>query len=320
MTENACASQSHVSPTRAKVFWSMVSVYLATGLCFCTGIVRDWTASTLPGSGREFFDAMYVASLASAWGINAIQLGTSPPTRRLTFEMAALSVIIVLVASPTLTSYSTAGLVTTLIISILWLSGSVASRAQLASGFPFSARAREAVASLSIAAFIVVGIDGFASLACGVAIGTVWMLAVSWRSRAMFFFEGSDRKVRFATFKVVVASNAAVAVMTLWGIHVNHLDASLFGFSAQWAARLSNYLFQIISIGWMVLAANPQLAPRWAVHHGITLSVSLFVGAVACTAWSVEVSCLVMPIFAGIGQFTLIASTVKDRRYDAGNQ
>jgi hypothetical protein len=313
MAENTFASRSHGSRAREQVLWSTVSVYLATGVCFCAGIVRDWTASTLPGSGREFFEAVYVASFASTWGINAIQLGTSPPTRRLTFRMAGLSVIIVLVAWLALPALSTAAVVTTLAVSILWLAGAVASRAQLASGFPFSARAREAVASLSIAAFIVVGINGFASLACGVAIGTVWMLAVSWRSRARYFLEGQGGSVRSSTIKVVIASNASVAIMTLWGIYVNQLDALLLGVSAQWAARLASYLFQIISVGWVVLAVNPELAPRWMSRHGTTLSVSLFAAAAACTAWNVEASCLVMPIFAGIGQYTLIAASARDR-------
>lgn len=89
------------------------------------------------------------------------------------------------------------------------------------------------------------------------------------------------------------------------------------GLPAPWIARASTYAFQAISIGWMVLAVRSDLAPTRVVRHGMLIALGLFAAAFLCAAWSVAASCVVMPLFAGLGQYFLIASSAGRARRTA---
>lgn len=284
-------------------------IYAGAALSFAAGLLRDGAASTLPDSGRGFFEVVYLASLASIWGINAIQLGTSPPTRRQVLHIVVLSSAGLALGHALLSPGSPAEVATALAASAMWTVGAVASRAQLARGGAISARAREAVSSVAIAALVFGGCGSMVAIALGVALGTAWMLRVSWDARSRYFSDDASQGTIGTTVRSIVMSNIAVAMVTLWAIHVNRLDGTIMGLPAPWAARASTYVFQAISIGWMVIAVRPDLAPARVARHGVPIALGLFAAAFLCTSWSIAASCVVMPLFAGLGQYTLIAAS-----------
>jgi hypothetical protein len=292
--------------------WSALSatggIYAGAALSFIAGILRDGAALTLVDSGQRFFQMMYFASLSSIWGINFIQLGTSPPLRRHVERLILLSAIALATCWVMLPCGSPLELATVLSALVMWTIGSVASRAQLASGRALSSRAREAVSSVAIALLLLAGLGSMPSIAVGVAIGTIWMLKMSWGVRANYFGIEACPRGSAPIIRGVFISNAAIGLMTLWAIYVNQHQGTIFGFPAPLAARFSSYLFQAISIGWMVVAVRSGHLPNFVVRHGALIAAIFFGLGLMSTALSIATSCIAMPLLAGLGQYTLIAA------------
>ncbi len=281
------------------------AAYAAAVLSAVIGIVRDYSVLNYSDSSREFFDLFYIGGLCSILAINVVMLDSRPPTRRLAASAVSVSLGLVTLAWlcwPGSFHGSLGNLAALFIVVVMWIVGAIASRAQLAAGFAFTARFRDGVCSGAIVLLVFVESSAALALAAGAFVSTLWMLWLTRQRRDTYFAPRAVAHKWHVVLIKMILLNIGTASMLLWALHFNGSSENPWGYSAPAVVRVSMYIFQGLAIGWVVLAVRMPTLPPTIVRCSLALSLGLLTCGVLASLLSLSVGFVVMPVAVALAQ------------------
>ena len=264
----------------------VLAAYGAAGVSFLASLVRDYAVINHSDQSQHFFQLLYVASIAAGFGVNAIALGSSVLEKKALGILAFVGVIVILVMTPASNNSPwVLGLLTAVLV--LWLAGAQWSRGLIERGWVFSGRIREAIASVLLAALVLAGWGVEASFLMAVTAGSVfsWIMWNRVRKTGPGIGPRGSPVVNLNKLsQSIVLTNVATFSITYWALTQTSKGGEVLGFDVPTAVRFSMYLYQVLTIGSVVLVS---LSGRLARDGHLTLLVVL---AVICFAVSLLIS------------------------------
>lgn len=257
-----------------------MAAYGAAGISFLSSLVRDYAVINFSNQDKQFFQLLYIASMAAGFGVNAIALGSGALGKAALATLCALGMIVIVVMLP---MAETAPITIALLVSILllWIVGAQWSRTLMERGWVFFGRVREAVASMTLAALVVLGLGIELAFLSSVAAGTIFSWAM-WRltrvpSHGPRVLVSSAVQIVNLT-RSIVLTNVATFSITYWALVQTGIPGEVFGYAISTAVRFAMYFFQILTIGSVALVSVKGLKTRrnhigWLILVGGTCFV-----------------------------------------------
>jgi len=285
------------------------ATYIAAVISAIFGIVRDYVVLNVSDGSKEFYDLLYIGSLCSVFAINSILLDLKPPTVRFIACLSIVSLGLLIVGwfwRPNYFNWSPAYFIAICSVVIMWIFGAVASRAQMSAGFAFTARFRDALFSAAMALQLILGISTILAFVFGVLISTVWIFWITRPQWGKLFLHRPVKQKLPHLFRTIILLNVGTATMLLWALHFNDSKFFFFGYTSTAIIRISMYIFQALSIGFIVISTNmPTLHPilsQWSLVFS-----AAFFGCGVFASWiSSGVALLVMPFAVACAQYFVI--------------
>lgn len=257
-----------------------MAAYGAAGISFLSSLVRDYAVINFSNQDKLFFQLLYIASMAAGFGVNAIALGSGALGKAALATLCALGIIVIVVMLP---MAETAPVTIALLVSILllWIVGAQWSRTLMERGWVFCGRVREAVASMALAALVVLGLGIEPAFLSSVAAGTMF----SWAMWRLTSAPGHGPSVRVSSAvqivnltRSIVLTNVATFSITYWALVQSGMPGEVFGYAISTTVRFAMYFFQILTIGSVALVSVKGLKTRrnhirWLILVGGTCFV-----------------------------------------------
>ena len=283
-----------------------LAAYGAAGVSFLASLARDYVVINFSGQSQHFFQLLYVASIAAGFGVNAIALGSKVLERTALIILALLGIIVIVVMTP---ASSSSPLVFGLLsaVLLLWLAGAQWSRRLIERGWVFTGRVREAIASILLAALVLAGWGVELSFLLAVAAGSVfsWMMWHEVRKVGTDVARGGGSGVDMSKLiQSIVLTNIATFSITYWALAQTSKGGEVLGFDVSTAVRFSMYLYQVVTIGSVVLVS---LSGRLARDRHLTLLVMLAAICFAASAlMSLSVALFLAPVSAAVVHYCVV--------------
>ncbi len=286
----------------------LLAAYGAAGISFASSLLRDYAVVNFSHQEKEFFQSLYVVSMAAGFGVNAIALGGRALGWGALTILFVFGVIVIFVLSPPagVDSYKEAVLV---LILLMWLAGAQWSRRLMESGWVFAARIREAISSVVLAGLIIfLGLDADAAFLAAVAVGTIfsWGMWQATKSEAMCNPGTSDvfggiKKL----FLSVLLTNVATFSITYWAFVQTGKFGQLYGFDISTVIRFSMYFYQILTIGSVILVTRGfyRRLVKWRVSWLLASSILLFLVSLFIP---LQVAIFLVPLFAAMMHYGMV--------------
>lgn len=259
----------------------LFAAYGAAGVSFFSTLLRDYAVIHYTHQSKEFFQLLYVASIAAGFGVNAITGGSGLLGRRALATLSSIGFAIILVMLPASnrTPYT---VILLSFILLLWIASAHWSRSLLERGWVFSGRVREAIASVALAALVLAGVDVqpafLVAVACGA--GFAWLMwKASPHSTDSQPSDNTKKEMR-KLFLSVVLTNFATFSITYWALVQTGRHGEVFGYEISTAVRFAMYFYQVLTIGAVVLVSlRGQLMFSRLMELIILSAILLFVAA-----------------------------------------
>lgn len=283
----------------------LFAAYGAAGVSFFSTILRDYAVIQYTHQSKEFFQLLYVASIAAGFGVNAISLGSGLLGRTALAILSSVGIVIILVMLPASNRTPSTAILLSFIL-LLWIQGAHWSRSLLERGWVFSGRLREAIASLAMAALVLAGMGVqpafLAAVACGGAFS--WLM---WKASSHLTDSppsGNTSKEMRKLFYSVVLTNLATFSITYWALVQTGMHGEVFGYEISTAVRFAMYFYQVLTIGVFVLVAlRGQLMFRRGWDLTILSASFLFVFALF---FPLELQLFLIPLAAATIHYGLV--------------
>ncbi len=282
------------------------AAYGAAGVSFLASLVRDYVVINYSGQSQYFFQLLYVASIAAGFGVNAIALGSRVLGKAAIGMLALLGVIVIFVMTPASNrSPMVLGLLTAVLF--LWLAGAQWSRGLIERGWVFSGRIREAIASFLLAVLLLAGGGVEFSFLAAVAAGTLFSWIIWHKVRTVG--AGDNRHGRPVVnlnqlFQSIVLTNIATFSITYWALAQTGKSGEVLGFDVSTAVRFSMYLYQVLTIGSVVLVSMSNRLAR--DRHLVFLVVAAVICFAASASMSLPVALFVSPVSAAVIHYCVV--------------
>lgn len=237
----------------------VLAAYGAAGVSFLMSLLRDYVVINFSGQSQSFFQLLYVVSMAAGFGVNAIALGSGRLGRQALAILALLGVILIVALLP-VDIRSPFVLVMLMAILLMWIAGAHWSRGLVEGGWIFSGRIREAIASLVLAVLVFTGLGVEISFVLGVAAGCVFA-GVMWRyvrrphATATSEVADTSKTSLKRLLQNILLTNIATSAITYWALVQTGHTGEVFGIEVSTAVRFSMYVYQVLTIGSIVLVS-----------------------------------------------------------------
>ena len=284
----------------------LLAAYGAAAISFLASLLRDYSVINFSNQDKQFFQLLYVASMAAGFGVNAIALGRGVLGRGALAVLALLGIVVILsmLPEPSADFKAVALLVS---ILLLWIAGAQWSRALMEHGRVFSGRVREAISSVVLAGLVVAGLGVQVSFLVAVAAGTVFSWTM-WRlvrvAPASPVRPGNSLVDVRNLIQNVFLTNIATFSITYWALVQTGKMGDVFGFEISTAVRFAMYIYQILTIGSVVLV-SPKYKLKAPKRLGMLIAVAAgaFVGALFIP---LQAALLLIPLSAGATHYGVV--------------
>jgi hypothetical protein len=234
----------------------LFAAYGAAGISFLASLLRDYVVINFTNQGKEFFQLLYVVSMAAGFGVNVIAGGGARLGRTGLAILSLLGVVVILVMLP-LSSRTPNTVILLGCILLLWIAGAQLSRVLVERGWVFSGRVREAIASVVLTALVLAGIGVEPSFLVSAFCGTAFSLLM-WKSSP----HSADSKPHGDAlyeiknlFASIILTNFTTFSITYWALLQTARQGDVFGYETHTVVRFSMYLYQVLTIGAIVLVS-----------------------------------------------------------------
>jgi hypothetical protein len=283
----------------------ILAAYSAAGLSFVASLFRDYVIINFTNQSKEFFEYLYVVSMAAGFGVNAIALGSGVLGRAALTIFYTIGVIIIFLILPE--GYKSTNLMLLLsLILLLWLVGAQSSRSLVELGWVFLGRVREAIASISLAIMIFTGFGMQSSFLAAVASGTIFSLAMLKKSSNCRLLTESNEMMKGLTKLLwsVILANIATFLITYWALVQTSKHGEIFGLDISTAVRFSMYFYQSMIIG-SVLLVSRHSKVKFRINLG-PLSVVMALLLIASLYLSINLSLVIIPILSAVAHYLAV--------------
>ncbi|MEP6969362.1 MAG: hypothetical protein ABJA49_02905 [Betaproteobacteria bacterium] len=277
--------------------------YGAAGVSFLMSLLRDYVVINFSAQSQSFFQLLYVVSMAAGFGVNAIALGSGRLGRQGLAMLALLGAILIGALLPVETR-SPFVFVVLMAILLMWIAGAHWSRGLIERGWIFCGRIREAVASFVLALLVLAGLGVEVSFLLGVAAGCIFA-GLMWRhvhtAHASATHEGAGKSKTSLKrlMQNILLTNVATSAITYWALVQTGQAGTVFGIEVSTAVRFSMYIYQVLTIGSIVLVSSTARLMR--DRHVVVL---------AFAAGGLFLVALILPLQAKLLLLPLCAATL----------
>lgn len=288
---------------------AVLALYVAAGLSFAAGMLRDWLLILQVPAHAAVFGMMYAAAIGSSFSVNALTLGHGMDGRtgslRYLLALGALVYLLIVVLWQPLGSTL---LWLGLPVPLFYIWGAQHARLLVDAGHVLLGRLRDGFASLLMAGLILASF-GEASFPTAVALATTAFVLVATRvlrdhpddTAASLQPKSSLR----SQAGILVYANMAPAMVNLWALGANDIDGPLWGVSAPVAVRVSMYAFQLLTLPSILMRRLP--AASWPANR---IRAVTWACAAATAAAMALPPALALPVVPMTGLATLYASVL----------
>jgi hypothetical protein len=298
------------------MFRFLLAAYGAAGISLACSLLRDYAVINFSNQEKDFFQSLYIVSMAAGFGVNAIALGGRALGRIALANLFVFGAFIIFVMSPPARDapYREAMLV---LILLMWIAGAQWSRRIMESGWVFAGRIREAISSVVLAGLVVfleLGVN--ASFLVAVALGTTFSWGMWWAIRFEATRTPSSGGVVVGIRELllnILLTNVATFSITYWAfVHTSKLG-QLYGFDISTVIRFSMYVYQILTIGSVILVTRGfhRRLVNWRVSWVLTSSISLFLASLFAP---LQIAILLVPFFAAVIHYGMVLFLQKNSR------
>lgn len=287
-------------------FRFVVAAYGAAGVSFLASLVRDYAVINHSSQGQQFFQLLYVVSMAASFGVNAIAQGSGSLRKG---SLAVLALIGVGVIFALLSERQATPITLALLVAVLlmWIAGAQWSRTLIERGWVFSGRIRDAITSLLLATLVFAGVSVNPAFAVAVAAGTTftWIMWQQVRAQLSSPPPGNAQIGGIRDLaRSIVLTNAATIMINYWALVQTGQSGEAFGFEMSTVVRFAMYIYQILVVGSIVLISRQSKPlPRAYLHPTIFASLACFV-----FAWflPIGIAFVLMPVALTILHYALV--------------
>lgn len=286
----------------------LITAYGAAGISFLASLLRDYAVIKFTQQAAEFFQLLYVVSMAASFGVNAIILGSGSLGKRALIILLLLGSAVILFMLPP-GSAALSVYVGLIFILFLWMSGARWSRDLIEQGWIFLGRIREAVSSVALVGLVFVGIDIRLSFLIAVAAGTVFAW-FAWRLVKKRGIRSAKSAVEsyvdvLMLARSIVLTNMATFSITYWAFVQTARAGQVFGVDNAAAIRFSMYFYQVLTIGAVILVTRGFEFPLAKLHMKWLLLMPLL-GFVSALFLPLQSAIVAVPIFAGALHYGMV--------------
>ena len=284
----------------------LLAAYGAAAISFLASLLRDYSVINFSNQDKQFFQLLYVASMAAGFGVNAIALGRGVLGRGALAVLALLGIVVILSMLPE-PSADFKAVVLLVSILLMWIAGARWSRALMEHGRVFSGRVREAISSVVLAGLVVAGLGVQVSFLVAVAAGTLFswtMWSLARVAPASPVRPGNSLLDVRNLIQNVFLTNIATFSITYWALVQTGKMGDVFGFEISTAVRFAMYIYQILTIGSVVLV-SPKYKLNAPKRLGMLIAVAAgaFVGALFIP---LQAALLLIPLSAGATHYGVV--------------
>lgn len=289
---------------------SIFYAYFAAALSFGSGVLRDYVIVTTTDNATVFFQLFYVVSIASAFGCNALTLGSRTSGLLAHAVLALFSSLLIYVLIPA-ELRTLENILLLLSVLIFWTLGAFYSRVLVELRSIFMARSRETLASIICAIFVLIGISVEYSFAFAVSAGTLFVYFYATQLKK-FKKKIHLGQLRFsAIIKLAyesIITNLGTFLINYWAlIETSRANTmSVEGIDMTVIIRGSVYSYQLLTIGAVLLVLfrnnNPLLSPT-ALKGAVWLCLIIIVVSIALPSLY---NVIIIPLACSILHYALI--------------
>jgi hypothetical protein len=297
---------------KEKYFIFFFSAYSAAGLSFIIALLRDYLLISQTNYSKEFFEIFYVVSLISTFVISVIMIGP-PPTKRFLFWSLPAAMCVLIIFGKYFLLFSLNITLLSLFILVVWILGSILSRSLIVSKKIFLGRLRDAVSSFCFIVLILLNLDFIPAIIIGLFLSLIWVGLVSWPYRSQYFSTKKNNSFA-ADIYVILISNLTGSIMLIWAILTNRSDELIYGYDPTVIVRFSMYIYQITTIGSVVLIIFPDFLKK---HENfiILLFISMILFCIFAIFANFHLLFITIPILLGVSRYlTMIILNLNFRK------
>jgi hypothetical protein len=228
-----------------------------------------------------------------------------PPTKRFLFLSLPLATCVLFISGKYFLLFPLNILLLSILILVAWILGAILSRSLIASKKIFLGRLRDAVSSFCFIILILLNFDLILTIIIGVFLSLIWVGIVSWPYRSKYFLKkegGGDNKKFTSDISLFFISNLAGSIMLFWAILTNRSDELIYGYEPTLITRISLYIYQVISIGSVVLMIFPYFLKKYKNFINL-LFFSMVLLCIFTIILSLSLSFIIVPISLGICRY-----------------
>jgi hypothetical protein len=288
----------------------LLAAYGAAGVSFLASLLRDYAVITFTHQDKEFFQLLYVASMAAGFGVNAIALGSGllGRTALAILSLLGMAVIFVMLPAPGRTPHTVILLGS---ILLMWIAGAQWSRSLVERGWVFSGRVREAIASAALTILVIAGTGVEPAFLVAVACGTAfsWLMWKTSPGSTESSPSGDTMRDMKKLSRSVILTNIATFSITYWALVQTGRHGEVFGYDNSTAVRFAMYFYQVLTIGSVVLVSlrgnvmfNRRMA--WGVAAAGLAFIALFFAPL-------ELALFLIPLAAATVHYGVVLSLQK---------
>ena len=234
------------------------NIYLAGGLSFLFVLIRDFYIINYTSQSGLFFSVIYILTISCGFGINGITLSKNLAMPKNVLVISLLSILGLLVVYLFNNNIFMNSLILFFYLSsiaILWIIGAMISRNIMDSNYNYLiARSRETITTIIFILSLIIGFEFFFGFLASVFFGTFFLFVYMLSKQKNYlktlinnFFKRTDSG-RFLS-KNILFANLAVIGINLWALSISNVNISYYGISSVTLARISTYIFQIVTLG-----------------------------------------------------------------------
>lgn len=307
---------------RHKIKGYIFSAYFAAAFSFLFAVVRDYSAVTYTDESTVFFQLFYSVSIVAAFGCNAITLGSRNFNKFSYFILFIVSSIGLFFIIPDGLRTSRNYLSLTLVL-FAWILGAHYSRGLMECKWVFVGRSRETIASGLCAIFFFLGLSINLSFSASVLISTAVILYCYFRLIPKHTFSNKadlsiGRAGGFFTLSYEsIITNLGTFIINYWALLSTsaYSDQPLnFGIDASVLIRASVYVYQLITIGAVLLVVS-QRNFSWVLRKNNKFSFALLVALAGSVFFApITYGLIVAPISCALLHYLIVASLQMKRK------
>jgi hypothetical protein len=135
-----------------------------------------------------------------------------------------------------------------------------------------------------------------------VFLSLIWVGVVSWPYRSKYFSIKKIKKNFISDIYIILISNFTGSIMLIWAILMNRSDELIYGYDSTLIVRFSLYIYQIITIGSVVLIIFPDFLKK-NENFIILVFISMSLLCIFIIFTNFHLLFIAIPILLGIGRY-----------------